>query len=149
MSRQWMASLPAANRTVSGKPAIEIRSIRCWNASYRHERSPFVGTEGVDARPNLFAALALPAPVGVFLHFTQPRHQTRAADRERISAALRPEAAEQMKGRGFAQVKEFPDRLAVDAIGGVRFEPPRSFPECAESRRDSGSWRFSGHPLCQ
>jgi hypothetical protein len=35
--------------------------------SCRHERSPFVGTEGADARLNLFAALALPAPVGVFL----------------------------------------------------------------------------------
>ena len=54
------------------------------------------------------AALAPPAPVGMFLHFTQPRHQTRAADRERISAALRPEAAGQMKGRGFAQGQRVP-----------------------------------------
>jgi len=85
----------------------------------------------------------------VFLHFTQARHQTRTADRERISAALRPEAAAQMKGCGFAQVKEFPDRLAIDAIRQGAIRAPRSFPECAESGRDSGSWRLSGHPLCQ
>ena len=106
MSRQWMVSLPTANRTVSGKPANRDRiDPLLERLSYRHERSPFVGTEGVDTRPNLFAALALPAPVGVFLNFTQPRHQTRAADRERISAALRPETAQQFVRGAPAQIE--------------------------------------------
>ena len=93
-------SLPQPNSAVLPIPLLE-------RLSYRRERSPFGGTEGVDARPNLFAALAPPAPVGVFLHFTQPRHQTHAAD-------------SRANFRGFAQVKEFPDRLAVDAIGGAQ-----------------------------
>ena len=127
MSRQWMVSLPARKphrvRQASDRDQIDPLLERL---SYWHERSPLVGTEGVDARPNSFAALALPAPVGVFLRFTQPRHQTRAADSERISAALRPEAAEQMKGRVFCAGQRVPrpsggrrDSAACDSSASI------------------------------
>ena len=71
---------------------------------------------------HLLAALPLPAPAGMFTQFVQPCEQLTPADEERVATARGAEAAEQMKGCGFAQIKQGFDCAAVDALVRMQME---------------------------
>src|SRR5664279_5035763 len=69
------------------------------------QRAPGAGTQFLDARPDLYAALAFPAPIGVSLQFAQTRHQFAAADGKRVAVTLGAEAAQRFVRGAPAQIK--------------------------------------------